>query len=55
MSALVPILGNVARVRLVGMDVVLVPGGENDLADFTFDFRTFVRHFDSSIFFTSLL
>ena len=45
MSALVPVLGHVARVGLVGVDVVLVLAGKNDLADFTFGFRTFVRHF----------
>ena len=44
-SALVPVLGHVARVGLVGVDVVLVLAGKDDLADFTFGFRTFVRHF----------
>ena len=33
MPALVPVLGNVVRMRLVGVDVVLVLGRQNDLAD----------------------
>ncbi len=36
MPALVPILGHVVRMRLVGVDVVLVLGRQNDLADLAF-------------------
>ena len=36
MPALVPILGNVVRMRLVGVDIVLVLGWQNDFADLAF-------------------